>query len=165
MHLRAAADCLCRAVLGHRRHGIQRRACEAGRAAGLAASVLVGKLHLRVDGYRRLAVSAELHSGGVLRHRSAGVGQRAGGVRPGAEEVSRRSAGEPGDFVHHDAAGRGHRHSAVHDYQLAAAADRRLALQQLSRNDFTGRRLGVLHLCPDRIYVSDTERAGGGGAD
>ena len=33
-----------------------------------------------------------------------------------AEEVSRRGAGEPGDFVHHDAAGRGHCHSAVHDY-------------------------------------------------
>jgi multiple sugar transport system permease protein len=34
--------------------------------------------HLCVDGYWRLAVSAELHSGGVLwHHRSAGVGQRA----------------------------------------------------------------------------------------
>lgn len=34
MHLRAAADCLCRSVLGHRRHGIQRCAGETGRTAG-----------------------------------------------------------------------------------------------------------------------------------
>ncbi len=31
-----------------------------------------------------------------------------------------------------------------------------LALQQLPRDDFAGRRLGIFHLCPDRIYVGDS---------